>query len=147
LILAGSLLSKDFEARLIRDAAGDARIRFMGPLSPKQLIQVLDEADLGVVPSRWHETGPLTVLEARARGLPIVGARRGGIAELCAEDRSARLFDPDDHVELAALIAELAGDPAQLDQMTSAVPTARTIQDVAKDVRALYEDLLERRSP
>lgn len=128
--------------RLRVAAEADGRVQFTGPMEPKLLSGVLRTADVGVIPSRWHETGPLTVYEARAAGLPIIGARRGGIAEICDGDLSARLFEPEQSAELAGIITEIAGNRDLLSQMKSHVPQPRTMEQVCDDVEHLYTRLL-----
>ena len=86
-------------------ASGDTRIQFVGQLEAPELAQALRRADVALIPSPWLETGPLTVFEAHAAGLPILGARTGGIGEICASDPSARLFERNNDSELAKLIA------------------------------------------
>jgi glycosyltransferase involved in cell wall biosynthesis len=122
-----------FHAKLARMAAGDPRIHFAGRLEAPELAQALRRADVALIPSPVLETGPLTVFEARAAGLPILGARTGGIAETCAGDPSARLFERNDDRELAKLIAELAHDRSQLDLRRALVPRARTMADAAAE--------------
>ncbi len=70
--------------RLQRRMAGDSRFRLMGSLPKDELLPRLQAYDLAVVPSTWLETGPLTVLEAFAAGLPVAGSDLGGIKELLA---------------------------------------------------------------
>jgi glycosyltransferase involved in cell wall biosynthesis len=123
-----------YHRALLQQAAGDSRITFRGHLSTPELAEALRKADLALIPSPWLETGPLTVFEARAAGLPILGARTGGIAELCGEDPSARLFDRGDAAELAAIIDQLQGDRRLLNRMRAMVPPARTMAQVAVEV-------------
>ena len=59
----------------------------------------LDSIDLLVVPSVWREPFGLTVVEAFARGVPVLGSRLGAIPELVDDDW---LVAPGDHVALAA---------------------------------------------
>jgi len=56
--------------QLLRRINGDPRFRVLGQLPKDQLLHKLQGYDLAVVPSTWLETGPLTVLEAFADGLP-----------------------------------------------------------------------------
>jgi len=63
---------------------GDSRFRLCGSVPNDQLLPLLQAYDLAVVPSTWLETGPLTVLEAFAAGLPVAGSDLGGIKELLA---------------------------------------------------------------
>lgn len=68
--------------RLRQRMDGDKRFRVLDPLPASQLLPRLQGYDLGVIPSTWLETGPLTVLEARCADLPIAGSDLGGIREL-----------------------------------------------------------------
>ncbi len=67
---------------LLERITGDHRFRLMGNRPKDQLLPLLQGYDLAVVPSTWLETGPLTVLEAFAAGLPVAGSDLGGIKEL-----------------------------------------------------------------
>lgn len=75
-----SAYGRDLQARM----AGDSRFRLCGSVPKDQLLPRLQNYDLAVVPSTWLETGPLTVLEAFAAGLPVAGSDLGGIKELLA---------------------------------------------------------------
>lgn len=122
-------------------AAADTRVKFHGRIEPNQVLPLLKTADLAMIPSRWHETGPLTVFEAQAAGLPIVGANRGGIAELCT-GLGSRLFTPEDPRSLAAVLDEVVGRSGVLDEMRKHVDKPRTMADVRADVARLYATLL-----
>jgi glycosyltransferase involved in cell wall biosynthesis len=68
--------------KLLRRIGGDPRFCLHGCVPKDQLLPRLQFYDLAVVPSTWLETGPLTVLEAFATGLPVAGSDLGGIKEL-----------------------------------------------------------------
>jgi glycosyltransferase involved in cell wall biosynthesis len=64
------------------DLAGSSgRIRLHGPFRTGDLPRVLASIDALAVPSRWEEVFGLNAREARAVGLPVLAARRGGLAE------------------------------------------------------------------
>ncbi len=75
-----------------RKIAGDPRFKLMGTQPKEELLLRLQGYDLAVVPSIWLETGPLTVLEALAAGLPVAGSDLGGIAELLALHNTGALI-------------------------------------------------------
>lgn len=55
----------------------------VGPvLTPAGVRAALDRAQVLVVPSVWPENAPLVVLEARARGCPVITTHLGGLPEL-----------------------------------------------------------------
>ena len=45
-------------------------------------------------PSRWFETGPLTVYEALAQGVPVVASRRAGAAERVVDGETGFTVEP-----------------------------------------------------
>ena len=67
---------------------------------PEKLSQLYASADLFLAPGP-HETFGLAILEAMSSGVPVVGADRGGSAELVSESETGalfRAFDPSDLV-------------------------------------------------
>lgn len=48
-----------------------------------------------VAPSRWYETGPLTVYEAMAAGLPTIVSNRAGAAEKVVHGETGWVVEPD----------------------------------------------------
>ena len=85
------------ELTSLRERAGsDRRIRFLGPVANEQMTSTLDQYSAVVIPSLWLETGPLTVYDAFAAGVPVIGSRRGGIAELVTHGRNGILVEPGD---------------------------------------------------
>ena len=67
--------------------------------------------DVFVLPSR-AENSPLAVVEAMAQGLPVIGTRVGGVAELVDDGRTGLLVEPGDSEGLAAALDRLAAEPA-----------------------------------
>lgn len=68
--------------------------------------------DALVVPSEWKDPAPLVVNEARARGIPVVGAAIGGIPELVAPEQRSLLFRSGDADGLARSLRAVLADPA-----------------------------------
>jgi glycosyltransferase involved in cell wall biosynthesis len=66
--------------RRARDGGLAGRVRFPGPLTGADLAKSYGGADLVVLASR-AETYGMVVTEALARGLPVVAAQVGGVAE------------------------------------------------------------------
>ena len=63
-------------------------------------------ARLVLVPSEWYEPFGLTIIEALARGTPVLGADIGGIGSLVEDGRSGRLHRAGDPADLAAKLGE-----------------------------------------
>jgi glycosyltransferase involved in cell wall biosynthesis len=71
----------------------DMPVCFAGFLRGEELAAAYASCDVFVMPSRTETLG-LVVLEAMSSGLPVVGARAGGIPELI-RDGTGSLFDSD----------------------------------------------------
>jgi glycosyltransferase involved in cell wall biosynthesis len=98
------------EEEALRDLSNSLRVepqvQFAGYVS--EPARFLDACDLLVLPSRW-ETFGFVLLEAMARGKPIVASRIGGIPEVVG-DEAGLLIPPDDGAALAKAIGTLAED-------------------------------------
>jgi glycosyltransferase involved in cell wall biosynthesis len=99
--------------RIADDELGE-RVRFTGPRTGADLARSYGSADLLVLPSR-AETYGMVVTEALARGLPVVAADVGGVAEALGHGnggiRPGLLVPPDDPAALAAALRAWLGDP------------------------------------
>jgi len=128
-----------YEAIVRRLAKGDERIRIAAPVARDRLADTLSNASALAVPSRWMETGPLVVLEAKAVGLPIIGSRLGGISELVREPHDGLLVASGEvRAWTAALLRMVDHFPASKLRRCASV---RTMADAAKDMATLYRDL------
>jgi glycosyltransferase involved in cell wall biosynthesis len=116
----------------------DNRFEVIYGLSNLDLLSQLTTFDLCVVPSLWLETGPLTVLEAFAAGVPVLGSRLGGIAELVTHGIDGYLFEPGYAQELAQYILQLVEKPEQLKKLKENVKPPRTMEVVAQEMTRLY---------
>ena len=91
-------------------AAGD-RIELLGWLDAPARETFFEQVDCLVVPSEWKDPAPLVVNEARARGIPVIGARIGGIPELIAPSCEPLLFRAGDVAALADRLLRFATAP------------------------------------
>jgi glycosyltransferase involved in cell wall biosynthesis len=117
---------------------GDPRISFTGSVDRAGVEAALRRIDVLCCPSVWFENGPTIALEAQAVGTPVIGSVIGAIPEIVTDGRNGRLFPPGDASALADVLRSLAADPAQIDGWREALPSPRTMDDVAADYRSLY---------
>ena len=72
---------------------------------------LLDATDVLVVSSQAYESFGLMIVEARAKRVPVVATRVGGIPEVLTGGDGGYLVDPDDADGFAAHIVKLLTDP------------------------------------
>ena len=105
--------------------------------------------DVLVVPSLHDEALSRVVAEAYAHGVPVLGARRGGIPEIVDDGQTGFVFDPDEPAELAAAARRFVADPGLAHRMRAAiVARARELSPacIASEYREVYESLTRPRS-
>ena len=89
--------------RLLHRAGGS--VNFLGVKHGNDLVDWLSTLDLVVLPSRGMETGPLTLLEAWDRGIPVIGTNVGGIRDfLIAAGLPELLFGINDPLAIATAV-------------------------------------------
>ncbi len=131
-----------YAARLRTQAKGDPRIELRDPIWDREsLLAELAQHDYLVVPSQWLETGPLVVLEAWAAGLPVVGSRLGGIAELVRHEVDGLLIEPGDERAWQRCLQRLAGNWTLLQRLREGIARPRTMQAVASEMALVYQRL------
>jgi glycosyltransferase involved in cell wall biosynthesis len=86
----------------------EANVRFAGQV--EDLGPLLAAADAVTLPSRW-EGMPLVLLEALARGRPVVASAVGGVCEVVSDGEHARLVPPGDVTALATALEDFHRHP------------------------------------
>jgi glycosyltransferase involved in cell wall biosynthesis len=90
------------EADLVRAAAArDPRITLLGRRSLADVLELVGAAACLIMPSLWYETFGRTIIEAFAKGTPVVVSRLGALAELVEDGRTGLLFEPGNATDLA----------------------------------------------
>lgn len=74
------------EDLLKKSCEGIGHIQFLGHQNAENVANLLSQARFSVVPSECYENNPLSVIESRCAGTPIVGANIAGIPELIDEN-------------------------------------------------------------
>ncbi len=95
----------------------DGAVQFLGRVSDDDRRTLLLAADVYVMASRPGPEGEsegfgIGFLEANAHGLPVVGARTGGIPEAVTDGVNGLLVPPSDPAALGAALTSLLADPA-----------------------------------
>lgn len=128
----------DLEAR----AAG-LPVRMMGAFDRRSIADVYAQIDVLVVPSIWLENSPLVIHEAIRAGVPVVGARIGGIPDLVRHEENGLLFDADSSQSLAVTLQSLLDRPQRLDEFRARLPAIKSIDEDSHEWEDRYSTLIE----
>jgi len=116
--------------------------RFLGWVQPDAFFP---QIDVLVVPSLFREPFGRVVIEAFVHGVPVIGARSGGIPETIEPGVNGALFAPGDDAELAERIAEFVENPQRIATLSSgAIEAARRYAPelIASSYEAVFAALL-----
>lgn len=143
--IAGVGQDARFASRMEAAARKDPRIQLMGLVKHEKVPEFLADIDVLAVPSRYMETGPIVVQEARALGIPVMGADLGGISERVHHGVDGWLLPFDDPKPWAEAIRVAATDRAEVARLSSNMRRTRSIDDVAGDMAKLYREIMDER--
>ncbi|MDP3911624.1 MAG: glycosyltransferase family 4 protein [Gemmatimonadales bacterium] len=110
--------------RLAAELGVTEAVRFLGAVPDAELAAIYNAADLYVGASRRHELlvegFGISLVEASACGLAVVGGRSGGVPDAVREGETGILVDPDDPGAVAAGVNALLADPERRKQYGAA---------------------------
>ena len=89
---------------------GRTNIELLGWRSRDEIVDLMKGARFLVIPSVCYEGFPLTIVEAFACGVPVIGSRLGGIEEVIRHGESGLLFEAGNATDLAATTKRLWTD-------------------------------------
>ena len=95
-------LEEELKAFVLHDKMNN--VEFLGYQSGKPLQDLIANAYFIMVPSEWYENNPMTIIEGYAAGVPVIGARIGGIPEIIVDSKTGYLFESGNTEELVQII-------------------------------------------
>jgi glycosyltransferase involved in cell wall biosynthesis len=131
-------------AALVKDAAArNAGIEWLRGVSHEEVYQLVGDAAFLVLPSRCYENFPRVVIEAFAKGTPVIVSKLGAMAEIVEDGCNGLHFQPGDPEDLARKVRSVLADPSKLMGMRQAARQAFDQNFTAdanhKRLMAIYE--------
>jgi glycosyltransferase involved in cell wall biosynthesis len=127
-----------------------AGIDWLGWQSGASVRQLMQDASLLVMPSKWYEGFPMTIVEAFATGLPVAASGIGSLAELVRDGETGRLCRPGDPRELADVLGSMIMAPGVLAEMGANArrdyENRYTLQQNYHQLTAIYSQAVARRA-
>jgi glycosyltransferase involved in cell wall biosynthesis len=129
---------EEFGRQLLARIAGNSRFKTPRYVPPENIVAELRSMDVCVIPSLWPETGPLSLFDAFAAQLPIIGTNLAGIADRVKDGESGLLFKWGDSEDLARKIRQVLDNRELLNQFRRAIPPNHTFAEMATNIGRLY---------
>ncbi len=108
-------------AAAVQEAAvKDTSIQWLGNQSLEAVYKMVGEAAFLVMPFQCYENFPRVVIEAFAKGTPVIVSKLGAMAAIVDDGRTGLHFKPGDPVDLAATVRRILGESLELARMRQA---------------------------
>lgn len=104
LLIVGDGPEKDNLLNLVKLNSIQSKVFFLGEKQGEELVKILQESKIMVIPSLWKEPFGIVALEGIACGCHVLASNIGGLPE--AVGACGRLFEPGNVNELTQLLEE-----------------------------------------
>ena len=105
---------------VIAAASTCPNIEYLGAQPRSEVVKLVGNALVQVVPSEWHEAGgPLVIGEAFAAGIPVITSAMEPMSTVVQNEVSGLLYTPRDHKDLCRAVARIVDHPELLATMRS----------------------------
>jgi glycosyltransferase involved in cell wall biosynthesis len=115
LVLAGA--GGELESEVQAASESNPSVEYLGRLSRDEVLMQMRRSRALLVPSRWHENNPMSLLEARAIGVPVICTDMGGLPEMVENGLDGLVVSRASATSLAAAIVRLAEDSELAQEM------------------------------
>jgi glycosyltransferase involved in cell wall biosynthesis len=120
------LLVFGFPDEAFARAAADIRgVELRGLYAPDQLDELLEEVDVGIMPSIWEEAYGYAGVEFLAKGIPVIANAIGGIVEYVRDGETGWLNRSCSAAGLAGIMRELIERPHEVAELGEQVRARR----------------------
>jgi glycosyltransferase involved in cell wall biosynthesis len=145
LLIVGEGKERGRLIQLTRKLGIEKQVIFISSVSDTRM--VLSVMDVFVMPS-LHEGLGLSLMEAMAFGVPVIGSRVGGIPSLIQDGKSGLLVEPEDVAGLSAAIIRVLSDKASSAIMSGSaadfINNNFGLQRQAEETERVYKACLEK---
>ncbi|RJX82791.1 glycosyltransferase family 4 protein [Pseudomonas sp. LS-2] len=122
----------------LRSKAEGGDIEFLGTFDKGDMVNILRDLDLLVIPSKWYENSPLVLLNALATHTPVLVSDVLGMTEFLEPGLNGLSFERGSATDLHRQLAALVTEPHVLYGMSKTTNYERTPEVMARETFAMY---------
>lgn len=118
------------------------KVFFHGEYKNSDLNEISEQIDLVVIPSIWEDCAPLVLAECLNYGLPIIGAKIGGIPDFVKDDFNGLLYAYNSPIDLALKMKKVIYDKELLQKWKNNCKTFYNFNDYVEHISYIYISLI-----
>lgn len=111
----------------------------------EKINQILQEIDVGVIPSIWEEVFGIVGIEWLTAKIPVIGSNIGGIPEWLKDGENGFLASPNDAEQLAQKMKLFIKNPDLVAKIQQKIKPWKTLNQHIGEMIALYNNLIASR--
>lgn len=142
----GKVTDEVFYQECKRISKSFENVYWKGVLEPESVVSVLKSYDALVFPSIIEEMAPLTVQEAFAANIPVIGSRINGVTDHIEDGVNGVVFDTGDIRALGKVLAEIISDKFIVGKLASNLKKPASFKEVASKTLVVYHSVFESRN-
>lgn len=124
-----------------------SHVNFLGKVAHQDILEAYSQYDILLFPSRWEEPIGGTILEAMARGLPVIASNRGGIPELITDNYNGLIVNANEPMKIAQAVYRVIKEEGLRNKLRSGgLRTIReryTLESVVDRTEAYFHVVLD----
>ena len=124
-------------------------ITMKGFLTGDELVSLMANAKVMLLPSVWYENCPLSILETHSFGVPVITMNSGGMAELVEDGKTGALINEPTPEAVAAAIKRCFEDEEYYNTLKQNCETMREkiigVSEYSDIVISKYQELIDQR--
>jgi len=106
-----------------------------------ELNEIMENWDLLVLPSTANEVAPLVILEAFAKGIPVLGSSYPAIAEMIDEGKNGYIFETGNVENLAKKLAYILENKNKVHKMSLTIEKPKSVLELVEEHNTLYNSI------
>jgi len=126
--------------QMAEDLGIKEKVKFKGFVPEEEIPKLLQGSQAIVIPSKWRENSPLTLLESMAAGTPVIAPEIGGFQDYIENEENGYLFDFRDIESLEKSLKQvITEEPSELDSLSTKARETAEKYDLNKHTSKLEE--------
>lgn len=119
-------------------------VQLMGKLTVEEVKKLLAESRAMILPTKWYEGFPMTIVESYAVGTPVIGPDMGNVGRIIENGRTGLLYDPTKEKNLAETIRQAEHEKFDYRQIREYYEEKYSAENNYKELMEIYKKAANR---